>query len=116
LSRRRRRVDQLVERAADVEHHRPQRHRPVDPGGAKQLLGDAALVVVERRQAERRGQAARRVDRQDQRTPAGARARQPQRRRGRGLADAARSDAHDNPALAHEVGDRGFAPHSQRLR
>ena len=87
-------LDQLVEGALGVEHHRPQLARP-----SRRV--HAPLLVAQLAQPERVGEPPRRVDRQHRHLAPARRHAQRDRRRRRGLAHAARARA-DADLLALE--------------
>jgi hypothetical protein len=95
-------LDQRVERALGVEHHRPQLalHGHAVAREARRLDQDG--VVAELAEPERGGEPARRIDgHHGDPQPALGHA-QPERRGGRRLADAAGAGAHDDPLVLQE--------------
>jgi hypothetical protein len=96
-------LDEVVERALRVQHHRPQLaavHPAVEPADGE--VGYGAGLVGQPGQAQRVGQPAGRVDRDDDRAAAGRRGLDRQHgSRGR-LAHAAGAAAHDHGPLGDQ--------------
>ncbi len=88
--------DRAVQRALGVEHHRPQL------AVARGRIRDAVRLIGQAVDTERRGQAPRRVDRDDGHLAARAGEPQGERRRGRRLADTAGAEA-DHHAPSGQV-------------
>ena len=94
-------LDQLVERALGVEHHRPELAPELEAVLGEDLLLDAAGPVVERLEAERVGEPLRGVDRHHRDALAAGGHAHRDRRRGGRLADPAGAAA-DADALVGE--------------
>jgi hypothetical protein len=94
-------VNEIVEGALHVEHHRRQLSRLAHAESPQRVALERLGLVAERLDAERVGQAPGRIDGEHQGAPSTARGLEGEGRRHRGLADAATSHA-DGDAAAHE--------------
>ncbi len=103
-------LDHLVERALGVEHHRPQLALHLDPVGAEALRVDEHRLVAQLLHPERVGESLGGVDRDDRDPQPGGRHAHRERGRRRGLADAARPRADDDPLAFEQRDDRCHGP------
>ena len=104
--------DQLVEGRLRVEHHRPELALHLDPLLREERRVDLLGLVAELLQAERVGEALRRVDRQHADLQSARRHPDRDRRRGRRLADATGAGADADVLALEDLADVGISPAS----
>jgi hypothetical protein len=100
-------LDELVERALGVEHHRPQLAAHLQAVAGQALGRHEGGLVAQLRQPQRVGQALRRVDGHDGHAPALGRQADGQRSGRRRLAHAAGPGADDDALALQAIGERG---------